>query len=48
MPGTAFNGLFGNFYGDELTALVKNETVSEARLDDMVGARLGSLSFSLY
>ncbi|KAJ7687352.1 putative beta-glucosidase [Mycena rosella] len=36
MPGSAYDGLFGNFYGDELTALVKNGTVSEARLDDMV------------
>ncbi|KAJ7109836.1 putative beta-glucosidase [Mycena epipterygia] len=36
MPGTAYDGLFGNFYGDELTALVKNGTVSEARLDDMI------------
>ncbi|KAJ6463752.1 putative beta-glucosidase [Mycena vulgaris] len=36
MPGTAYDGLFGNFYGDELTALVKNGTVSEERLDDMV------------
>ncbi|KAJ7172348.1 putative beta-glucosidase [Mycena filopes] len=43
VPGTGFNipgspvfGLFGNFFGDELTALVENGTVSEARLDDMV------------
>ncbi|KAJ7905655.1 putative beta-glucosidase [Mycena olivaceomarginata] len=35
MPGTAFDGLFGDFYGDELIALVKNGSVSEARLDDM-------------
>ncbi|KAJ7281921.1 putative beta-glucosidase [Mycena rebaudengoi] len=36
MPGKAYFGILGNFYGDELTALVKNKTVSEARLDDMV------------
>ncbi|KAJ7181505.1 putative beta-glucosidase [Mycena crocata] len=38
MPGTglAYGGLFGTFYGDELTALVKNGTIPEARLDDMV------------
>jgi beta-glucosidase len=36
MPGTAFDGIFGNFFGNELTALVRNGTVSEARLDDMV------------
>ncbi|KAF7338183.1 putative beta-glucosidase [Mycena venus] len=35
MPGTAFDGLFGNFFGDELIALVQNGSVSEARLDDM-------------
>ncbi|KAJ6547711.1 putative beta-glucosidase [Mycena capillaripes] len=36
MPGTAFDGVFGNFFGDELVALVKNASVPEARLDDMV------------
>jgi beta-glucosidase len=36
MPGTAFDGIFGNFFGNELAALVRNGTVSEARLDDMV------------
>jgi beta-glucosidase len=38
MPGsgTAYGGLFGHFYGDELTALIKNGTIPEVRLDDMV------------
>ncbi|KAJ6529799.1 glycosyl hydrolase family 3 N terminal domain-containing protein [Mycena capillaripes] len=37
MPGsgTAYGGLFGHFYGDELTALIKNGTIPEVRLDDM-------------
>ncbi|KAJ7271920.1 putative beta-glucosidase [Mycena haematopus] len=35
MPGTAFDGLFGDFFGEELIALVKNGSVPEARLDDM-------------
>ncbi|KAJ7103176.1 putative beta-glucosidase [Mycena belliarum] len=35
MPGSAYGGAFGNFFGDELIALVKNKTISEARLDDM-------------
>ncbi|KAJ7116843.1 glycoside hydrolase superfamily [Mycena crocata] len=35
MPGTAYDGLFGKCYGDELTALVKNGILSEARLDNM-------------
>lgn len=36
MPGTAFDGIFGNFFGDELVELVMNGTVPETRLDDMV------------
>ncbi|KAJ7610883.1 putative beta-glucosidase, partial [Roridomyces roridus] len=36
MPGSAYDGLLGNFYGDELVALVKNGSVSENHLDDMV------------
>ncbi|SJX64288.1 probable beta-glucosidase [Sporisorium reilianum f. sp. reilianum] len=36
MPGTAYNGLFGDFYGKSLVALVQNGSVPEARLDDMV------------
>ncbi|CAK5264627.1 unnamed protein product [Mycena citricolor] len=35
MPGSGFAKLFGNFYGDELAALVQNGTVPEKRLDDM-------------
>ncbi|CAK5280733.1 unnamed protein product [Mycena citricolor] len=35
MPGSAYGGHLGNFYGDELTALVQNGTVPEKRLDDM-------------
>ncbi|KAF7363563.1 putative beta-glucosidase [Mycena sanguinolenta] len=35
MPGTGFNGLLGDFFGDQLVALVQNGSVSEARLDDM-------------
>ncbi|SNX85695.1 probable beta-glucosidase [Melanopsichium pennsylvanicum] len=36
MPGTAYNGQFGDFYGKSLLALVQNGYVPEARLDDMV------------
>lgn len=36
MPGTAYNGQFGDFYGKSLLALVQNGSVPEARLDDMV------------
>lgn len=36
MPGTAYNGLFGDFYGKSLLALVQNGSVPKARLDDMV------------
>lgn len=36
MPGTAYNGMFGDFYGQSLLALVQNGSVPEARLDDMV------------
>lgn len=35
MPGTAYSGAFGTFFVD-LAELVKNGTVPEARLDDMV------------
>jgi len=36
MPGAAYGGVYGNFYGEELAALVSNGTVPEERLDDMV------------
>ncbi|KAF8212086.1 glycoside hydrolase superfamily [Mycena galopus ATCC 62051] len=36
MPGTADGGVFGDFFGDQLIALVNNGSVSEARLTDMV------------
>ncbi|KAJ7647678.1 putative beta-glucosidase [Roridomyces roridus] len=36
MPGSGFSGFLGDFFGDELVALVENGTVPEARLDDMV------------
>lgn len=36
MPGSAYDGMFGDFYGDSLVALVQNGSVPEARLDDMV------------
>ncbi len=36
MPGTAYNGKFGNFFGQSLVELVQNGSVPEARLDDMV------------
>lgn len=36
MPGSAYNQQFGSFYGDELVALVKNGSIPEDRLDDMV------------
>lgn len=32
MPGTAYNGMFGDFFGDELVDAVKNGSVSETRL----------------
>ncbi|KAJ6502414.1 putative beta-glucosidase [Mycena sanguinolenta] len=35
MPGSAFDGLLGDFFGDQLIALVQNGSISEARLDDM-------------
>lgn len=36
MPGSAYNGRFGNFFGDSLLKLVQNGSVPEQRLDDMV------------
>lgn len=37
MPGSAYGGVYGNFFGqDELVPLVKNNSVPEERLDDMV------------
>ncbi len=36
MPGTGYKGIFGNFYGENLVKLVKNGSVPEERLDDMV------------
>ncbi|EST04620.1 Fibronectin type III [Kalmanozyma brasiliensis GHG001] len=36
MPGTAYNGMFGDFYGEALIAAVNNGSVPETRLDDMV------------
>ena len=35
MPGTAFNGILGAFFGDELINVTRAGTVSEARLNDM-------------
>ncbi|KAJ1023206.1 hypothetical protein NDA16_003359 [Ustilago loliicola] len=36
MPGSAYNGRFGDFFGDSLLELVQNGSVPEQRLDDMV------------
>ncbi|GAC99725.1 glycoside hydrolase [Pseudozyma hubeiensis SY62] len=36
MPGTAYNGMFGDFFGESLEKLIQNGSVPEARLDDMV------------
>ncbi|KAJ7187111.1 putative beta-glucosidase [Mycena filopes] len=35
-PGSPYFGIFGDFFGHGLTELVQNDTVSVARLDDMV------------
>ena len=36
MPGSAFGGIFGSFWGDDLTEIVNNGSVTEDRLDDAV------------
>lgn len=47
MPGTGFDGLFGDYFGDELVSSVRAGGVSEARLDDMA-IRTLSQSFPFF
>ena len=36
MPGSAYYGIFGDFWGDNLIPYIDNGTVAESRVDDAV------------
>lgn len=42
MPGSAYDGKYGDFFGQQLIDLVKNGTIPEARLDDQALRLLGT------